>query len=316
MSSPSQQALVSVIIPAWGRPHFLAQSAASVLDQTYRHLELLIVDDWPSNESVALCQSLRATDARVRYLSGGGLGTAGARNLGIAHACGSLIAFLDDDDLWYPRKLEVQVAAIQAHPRVGLVCTRFDQIDEQGQPARRGRWRRLRGWLRPRPRLAGSVAVKLLYCNWITTSTVLIRQQCLAGCGSFDPGLAVADDWDLWLRIAERYPVLELRDRLVAYRRHHQQSSQRLADLRRDEVRVLEKASQRRPARSGWSQLTLRRRLSWAHYRLSRQLARDGDETAPRRHLVRAVALFPLHLRPLVALTSAVIPVSGRRVKG
>ena len=316
MSSSPDESLVSVILPTCGRPQFLPQAAASVLSQTYRRLELLIIDDRPSADSTALCQRLAAEDTRVRYLAAGGLGAAGARNLGIAYARGRLIAFLDDDDLWYPRKLETQVALMRAHPWLGLVCSRFDQIDDQGRAAHRGWWRRLRSCLRPRPRLAGFAASKLLYCNWLTTSTIMVRQECLAQCGGFDPALAVAQDWDLWLRIAERYPILELRERLAAYRRHRQHNSQRFTELRRCEVRLLEKAWERWRGQRGWARLVLRRRLSWAHYRLSRQLAREGDEPAARRHLARAIALLPLHLRPLLSLTGAALPLPTQGAEG
>jgi glycosyltransferase involved in cell wall biosynthesis len=117
---------VSVIMPVFNAERFLGEAVESVRAQTYPGWELLLIDDGSTDGSTALAQGYAAADpARIRYLAhpdGGNRGASATRNLGIAHARGEYLALLDADDVWLPEKLAVQVAALDAHPSVGLVC--------------------------------------------------------------------------------------------------------------------------------------------------------------------------------------------------
>src|ERR1044071_7783966 len=108
-----QQPLVSVIMPAYNAERYIAASVRSVLAQTYQNWELIIVDDGSTDGTAAVAKSFAEADGRVRYVyqPNGRLGN--ARNTGIRHARGPLIAFLDSDDLWMERKLELQLKAME-----------------------------------------------------------------------------------------------------------------------------------------------------------------------------------------------------------
>lgn len=127
MSTP----FVTVVMPVFNVERYLAIAIRSVLRQTYRHFELLIIDDGSTDDSLAIARSFR--DARIRIIEQDNRGLAGARNTGIRHARGELIAFLDSDDAWRPRKLEVHVAHLQRSPTVGVSYSASGLIDDNGR---------------------------------------------------------------------------------------------------------------------------------------------------------------------------------------
>jgi glycosyltransferase involved in cell wall biosynthesis len=122
---------VTVIIPAYGVERYIAATIRSVLAQTYRNFELLIIDDGSPDRSVEICRQF--TDPRIRILRQSNRGPAAARNLGIRQATGAYIALLDGDDLWVPEKLEKHVAHLENNPGVGVSYCRSELIDEAGQ---------------------------------------------------------------------------------------------------------------------------------------------------------------------------------------
>src|SRR5262249_15019068 len=123
---------VSVVVPAYNAERTLRETLDSVLGQTLQDFEVLVVDDGSSDATAAVARD--AGDPRVRVLSVPNGGVARARNLGIQEANGDLIAFLDADDLWRPRKLERQVEALEARPRAGMSFTAALRIDADGDP--------------------------------------------------------------------------------------------------------------------------------------------------------------------------------------
>ena len=123
--------IVSIIIPIYGVEAFIAATLQSVLDQTFQDFEVILVDDASPDRSVEICQQF--TDPRLRIVRQENRGLAGARNTGIRHAQGELLAFLDGDDLWLPEKLARQVQHLQNHPEVGVSFCPSLLIDEDGQ---------------------------------------------------------------------------------------------------------------------------------------------------------------------------------------
>jgi glycosyltransferase involved in cell wall biosynthesis len=123
---------VSVIIPVYGVEKYIASTVQSVLDQTYKNFEILIIDDASRDKSIEICQKF--TDPRIKIIHQANRGLAGARNTGIRHAQGEYLAFLDGDDLWLPQKLEKQIECLENSPTVGVSFCRSAFIDEQGKP--------------------------------------------------------------------------------------------------------------------------------------------------------------------------------------
>ena len=200
-----EMAKVSVIIPTYNRAHLLPRSIGSVLAQSHAELELLVVDDAGSDDSEAVVAGLN--DGRIRYLRHpANRGPAGARNTGIQAARHPFIAFLDSDDAWLPDKLSRQLELFAQSPlQPGLVYTGFKRHDTTaGAGAERYR---------------GNVHHRLLAGNFVgTASTLLIKKECFDQVGLFDEQLPpCGEDWEMWIRIAERYPVDYVDADLVLY---------------------------------------------------------------------------------------------------
>ena len=121
---------VTVIIPVYKVEKYIATAVASVVAQTYQNWELLIVDDGSPDASVAICQQF--DDARIQIIHQANRGVSAARNTGIRHAQGEIIAFLDGDDVWLPQKLEKHLAHLESSPSVGVSFCRSAFIDESG----------------------------------------------------------------------------------------------------------------------------------------------------------------------------------------
>jgi len=208
--------LVSVVIPTYNAEAHLSATLVSVINQTYGHLEILVVDDGSSDRSAEIVRDFMARDPRVSLLQQPNAGVAQARNYGIRMAGGSLIAPLDADDLWGPTKIERQVARfLEADDRLALVYTWSHNVDEDG------RVMRLKG---SRAEWEGDVFHQLIETNLVGNgSNPLMRRDRVLDAGGYDPKLRAqgaegCEDWKLYLRLAERYEFAVVRECLVGYR--------------------------------------------------------------------------------------------------
>jgi len=219
MKSPTP--LVSVIIPAYNCAPFIDGTLESVYRQRYKNWEIILVDDGSTDDT-------RATIAphmdRIRYYCQENRGTAAARNAGVRRARGGLIAFLDNDDIWLPEKLELQVQAMQTWPDCGLVFTDGKTFTESGIRRDSVISRRLAGWIAQHGTsdpmvVKGWLTRELFFVNEIASaSSVMVRKECLESVGGFDERIVITDDYDLWLRITQRYPIVLLRSCLYMWR--------------------------------------------------------------------------------------------------
>ncbi|ASI99975.1 glycosyltransferase family 2 protein [Thermococcus gorgonarius] len=192
---------VSVIIPTvQGRENLLKRAIQSVLNQTFQDLEIIIVGN-PEKESIQ--KSLK--DDRIIILNEPNANVSEARNIGMKHARGEYIAFLDDDDEWIESKLEKQVKLFK-ESKIGLVYTHYLKILPNGTILRE-----------KQECISGKVYKKLITGNFIGTSTVMIRRDVIKRVGFFDESLKFAEDWDYWLRISQKYPVGCIPEPLAKY---------------------------------------------------------------------------------------------------
>lgn len=209
---------ISVVLPVYNRESTVVQAIESVLGQSYRDFELIIVDDGSTDGSAAAIQPY-LVDPRVRYHLQPNSGRPSlARNSGIALARAEWLAFIDSDDLWLPTKLERQMALVQEaasaeHP-VDMVIGDYE-VETNGQLTSPSFFADFRIWslLEPATELllpSGSLfsrqgVVGALYRRgFAATQAVLARRQVVEDCGCFDPELVFAEDNDLWLKVAER----------------------------------------------------------------------------------------------------------------
>lgn len=186
--------LVSVIIPCLNAEETIVRALRSVVAQDYADLEIVLVDDGSTDNTVAAARSLGLPNLVVAE-SPGRQGAAAARNRGIDMAKGSFIAFLDADDEWLPGKLAAQMAALEANPRAVFASSRCLAVQE-GTTHESGLYDRLE------PRAGAEVWRTLLVYNFIGTPSVLVRRDALLRAGPFDETLNVAEDQDLWIRLS------------------------------------------------------------------------------------------------------------------
>jgi glycosyltransferase involved in cell wall biosynthesis len=201
-------ARVSVVIPTYNRLSKVIDAIESILKQTYRDFELWVVDDGSTDGTG---EALKAFGKRLKYVSQDNGGVSAARNLGLRVSRGKYVAFLDSDDLWEPRKLEIQVECMEANPHFPLCYT--DEV-----------WIRNGTWVNPKKRHAkysGWIFEKCLPLCIISPSSALMKRSLFDEIGDFDEDLPVCEDYDLWLRVACRYPVLFIDKRLIVKRGGH-----------------------------------------------------------------------------------------------
>jgi glycosyltransferase involved in cell wall biosynthesis len=215
---------VSVVVTCYNYARYLPEAVGSVLDQTYGDLEVVLVDDGSTDETPQVVTQWR-DEPRLRYVRQDNAGQASAKNLGIRLAREPLVAFLDADDRWDPTKLARQVPLF-ARPEVGVVYSRGLLLDAAGAtrlPARAS-WERT-------PR-AGRVTEYLLYDNMVPFSSAVVRRSLLQEVGGFDEQLAMAIDWDLWLRLSRHCEFAWVDEPLLHYRIGHGDQMSRQALVR------------------------------------------------------------------------------------
>jgi glycosyltransferase involved in cell wall biosynthesis len=190
--------LVSVIIPTYNYAHFIGQTLDSLLAQTYARWECLVVDDDSTDDTPAVVAGYAERDARIRYLHQPNALQAAAKNLGMRHAAGDYLQFLDADDLIEPRKLEHQVEYLARHPEVDIVYGDVNYFVEDPRETFRPEGT-------PTGGVSGSgreVLEPLLRDNITVINAPLVRRRAADRAGPFDIGLPPAEDWDFWLRCA------------------------------------------------------------------------------------------------------------------
>ena len=195
---------VSVVIPAYNPGPYLDLAIQSVLAQTLTEWEVIVVDDGSAEDLSRIGQEY----PQVKLMRQSNRGASVARNAGILASSGEFIAFLDADDLWEPTKLERQVALMNANLDAGLCHTSFQIINADGEVTGPG----FQGYDKDYKEL-------LTGCG-ICASTVLVRRECLAASGLFDPFCPPVEDYDLWLKIARDYELCRVQSNLAFYRIH------------------------------------------------------------------------------------------------
>ncbi len=273
---------VSVIIPAYNHARFLGEALDSVLSQTFQDFEVLVVDDGSTDGTRALVASY---GPRVRYRFQPHAGVASARNVGLRDTSAPYVAFLDADDTWAPEKLDLQVAYLDAHPHVGVVFTSYLKTDEAGKSLT----------MEPKrfPYIQSPFEAMLIW-PYGSMHVAMVRRTCLERVGDFDETLAVAEDWDLWLRVAQHYGVANLDQPLATYR---QSSGSTSRGSRRRQApimfrRVVDKLFADPARLAGLSRDTVERlrRRAYSSLEITIALMLLGS---PWEHLLRAARLSP-----------------------
>jgi len=192
-----EEHLISVIIPTYNRARFLKEAIESVLAQTYKNLELIIVDDGSTDNTSEVVKEF--TDKRIIYLYQDNKGVSVARNKGICSIKGQYIAFLDSDDIWLPQKLQKQLEVFKtSRLNPGVVYSGVQYMDYNGNPKKQKKLSKYRG----------NIFSKLLRKNIAGIgSTMLAKKECFDKCGLFDENLPSREDLDMLIRISAYFEV-------------------------------------------------------------------------------------------------------------
>ncbi len=202
---------ITVIIPTYNSARFLPAAIQSVLDQTRKDVEILILDD-ASTDNTHEVLSPFLKDSRVRLVSHPhNIGITANRNYGLSIAKGEYIAMLDSDDVWLDScKLERQIEILETHPHIAIVGTHAKIIDEHGSTL---------GTITHKS-ADRSIRASMMFRNQFIQSSILIRKSILEDVGYYDEHMPIWEDYELWLRIGIKYQFRNIPEQLIAYRVH------------------------------------------------------------------------------------------------
>ena len=246
----SQQPTISVIIPVYNGERSIRATVQSVLQQSFANFELIVVNDGSTDRTLAQLEQIE--DERLRVLSFENAGVAETRNRGIAAAKGDYLSFLDADDLWTQNKLERQLRALEETPTAAVAYSWTNYIDESDRFIHTG-WHFNEN---------GHVFVQLFQCCFIENgSNILLRRSVLDCVEGFDRCLTPTEDWDFYLRLAEKFQFVCVPEAQILYRVSRTSQSANVLKMERAGTAVLRQTMGR--ARS---QLKTYRAKSWADF--------------------------------------------------
>jgi len=190
-----QNPKISVIIPTYNRADLITRAISSVLNQTYKSFEIIVIDDGSTDNTKEVLKSY-IEKKQIKYLYQQNHGPAAARNLGIKYSKGELIAFLDSDDEWLPEKLEKQIKIFNEskNARLGVVYCDVAIMEGRKQIAER------------RSIYKGKIFPQILEKDIVWGgSSAMVNRKIFSVCGNFDENLPESDDWELWIRVSKKF---------------------------------------------------------------------------------------------------------------
>jgi len=291
MSEPTEP-IVSVVIPTYNHAEFLREALASVVNQTEQHWEALVINNFSDDHTESVIASF--SDTRIKLVNFRNQGViAASRNVGIREARGDFVAFLDSDDRWAPEKLRTCIQHLQSGPDLVCHSERWfgDGIAEK--------------IVYYGPQSRGTFDSLLYQGNALSTSAVVVRREHLLSCSAFseDPEIVTAEDYDLWLRLAQRGTRISFIDEVLGEFRLHANSQSRGIERNFSaEVAVLGRCYASLPAPDSAEQSRRARRLAIAHYTAGRNFQKVGAHTPAAKHLLRAIRIYPWLPKPWIAL--------------
>lgn len=228
---------VSIITPAYNSEFYIKDAIHSVLSQTYSDFELIVVDDGSTDKTQEIVNSyVTQYPQKIKYIYQANAGPSKARNTAIEHSQGEYIALLDADDIWAKERLERQVKIFETNPKIALVHANITGISSSGKI--------IKSFKRNQQYLSGCIFEHLFLRKAdIASSTVLLRKDCLKETGLFDEHLSRlgSEDRDLWLRIAQKFPIQYIDFELAYYRIREGSMSQDYAKMLKGRLYIVDK---------------------------------------------------------------------------
>ena len=294
---------VSIVIPVYNGERYLKEALDSVFAQTYRDYEVICVDDGSQDLSLALMGEYGERLVVVRQANAGGCA---ARNRGVRQSMGPYVAFLDQDDHWYPRKLDQQVAVLEAHPDVVLVLCNSDRMDGEGRMLQVG------ATLAERQTLLDSPLGRLMEDDQLLSSAILVRRDAFERAGMYDPELRGFEDFDLCARLKQQGRFVFLEESGMCYRVHNSGFSRSggQAVVRSRERFLLRMRELYAGDRS--KQALIRIMLAECYSDWGMNELRACERAEGRRMLLRSLRYNPFKFRTYSRLLRAFLPPLGK----
>ena len=284
--------IVSVIIPTYNGSKSISATIESVLNQTFKDFEIIVVDDGSTDDTTVV---LKQYKNRIHYFRKSNGGPASARNLGLRNARGKYIAFLDHDDIWLPSKLTIQTECMENHSDVGLV---YSDIYEEVEG------KRSLSYYDNRIPRSGYVFKALFRENFIANVSALIRRECFTRLGLLNESrnMITTDDYHMWLRLSLHYPIRYINQPLAIFRIHGHNLSSNVEVLVTNTLSCLEHICQQFPEETNQLGKLKRRRFSQLHYQLGKHYADRMRIRDSLKEISASIREDPTYLRCYVGM--------------
>lgn len=328
--------MISVILPTHNRADLVSQAVESVLNQTFKDIELIVIDDGSTDNTE---DALRPYFSMINYIRQAQGGPGKARNQGIKSARGEYIAFIDDDDIWLPFKLELQMECFIKHPELALICTNFKVFDSKNESDSYidkyfGMFKRtglkLDNIFQYKEALSSVVQDNSLilhsrYFYWdyvfstvfqgsfIFQSSILARKIIFQEMGGYDEALSDNEDYKIVLKICQKYSigyidVDTLRVRLAENTRSND-SSKRTA-FWENNLSIIENSLNHPENLKRLTKESIRKRLSLMYYKISLYAMGDGDNIKSRLYLNKLISISPREVKAYILWLMTFLPAS------
>ncbi|MBN2304804.1 MAG: glycosyltransferase [Anaerolineae bacterium] len=307
MENSAESPLVSIIIPTYNHRDYVMQTVDSGLNQTYPAIEVIVVDDG-STDGTGTLLTERYGD-RIRYVYQENQGVGAARNNGAQIARGEFVHFCDADDQLLPEKVARCMAVFRDQPEIALVYTQCHYVEPDGRTI----------IPREQPELpAGDVFCQLLHGprgNFVPQCTPLIRRQAVLDVGGFSQQLRAAEDWDMWLRLAARYPFGVVNEPLALYRMLPNAMHTDPVRMATARLQVIQMARSYPNRARCLDDAAYDRLEASRHHVLAMALWEQDQRAKARHHLRAAIRLTPAEssVRRVYVALSYGVPAAGAR---
>lgn len=302
MHPMNDDVLVSVVMPIFNAEPYLRAAVLSLLQQTHRELDVVLVDDGSTDGSAVIASELARSDPRIRVIGLTKSGLSAALNVGIATARGNYVARMDADDVAHPQRIEKQLAYLQSHPSCVLVGSAMEVIDAEGESLG------TRYFAESHQEIVEQMLRGLFT---VSHPTVLVRRDALIAAGGYDASLYPCDDYALWLELSHYGELANLREPLLQYRRHERS------------VSVVNRVAHHaltigitNAARTARGLPPLRNRTARGpndigaryHFDCARFALTGGSRFVAIRHLLTVIFRAPFWLEPYAVLGASLLP--------
>lgn len=280
--------MISVIIPTFNHSRFVSDAINSVLAQTYKNLEVIIVDDGSTDNTREV---LKKYGSKIKYIYQNNKGLSAARNIGIKFSKGEFIAILDADDIWLSRKLELQMKMMEeCTSSTGVVSCGVYIIDEEGKI--------IKEFVRKNYLSKINFFNELIIKNIVSGggSCALIRRVCFEKVGMFDENLKSAEDWDMWLRISKYFDIKYVEIPLVKIRVSERSMSSpiNVSKMLKNELQVLKKVFSDKSLKKKWC--IKRKSYSYRYFCAAWAFNEIGKKKEAFYYNLKSLLLYPFKI--------------------